>query len=216
MSVAALEKLRNRYLQVPFVGTVPAIKLAAACSSNRKIGLLASERTVSDPYTDALIAEFAGDCEIIRRGDGELISFVENNLISSDRESRLAAVSPGVQYLCDAGADTIVLACTHFTHVKTEISDLAGQGTAVIDSCDGVARQASSVFSRICPSAVSGELDAADGIHSSESAESIPGEFYITGLPQGKTLAYYKELAAFSGLLWKGKAVLSKTTRKTV
>ncbi|MDR1748618.1 MAG: glutamate racemase [Spirochaetaceae bacterium] len=192
MSVAALEKLRSRYLQAPFVGTVPAIKLAAARSLNRKIGLLASSRTVADPYTDALIAEFAGDCEIIRRGDGELISFIENNLVSSDRESRIAAVSPAVNSFRSAGADTIVLACTHFIHVKDEIAELAGTEVSVIDSCDGVARQAASVFSRISSSGIP------------EGPGS--GEFYVTGFPEGKTESYYEELASFSGLLWKGRA----------
>ena len=62
MSVAALSALRERF-SVPFVGTVPAVKLAASASKNRKIGLLATERTVCDPYTDDLISRFAPDCE---------------------------------------------------------------------------------------------------------------------------------------------------------
>ncbi len=205
MSVSALEKLRNRFLQVPFVGTVPAIKLAAARSSNRKIGLLASSRTVSDPYTEALIAEFAGDCEIIRRGDGELVSFVENGLVSSDRETRCAAVAPAVSCFKGAGADTIVLACTHFIHVKDEIAELAGPGTLVIDSCDGVARQAVSVFSRVY----------SHGMLVSDSAESGCGEFFITGFPDGKTESHYEGLASFSGLLWKGEASRQSPLRRS-
>ena len=141
ISVAALPALRARY-SIPFVGTVPAIKLAAAHSVNRKIGLLATERTVTDPYTDALIAKFASDCEIVRIGDSKLISRIESELLTATREERVKAVSPSIERFKAAGVDTIVLACTHFLHVSEEISEVAGEGIRIIDSRDGVVHQA--------------------------------------------------------------------------
>jgi len=141
ISVAALATLRATY-GIPFVGTVPAIKLAAAYSSNRKIGLLATERTVTDPYTDGLIAEFASDCEIVRIGDSRLISRIEAELLTATPEERIKAVRPSIERFKAAGVDTIVLACTHFLHVSDEIRDVAGNGIRIIDSRDGVVHQA--------------------------------------------------------------------------
>jgi glutamate racemase len=141
ISVAALGALRERF-PVPFVGTVPAIKLASARSKNRKIGLLATERTVRDPYTDELIARFAPDCEFVRIGDSALISRIERELVTASHEERLAAVRESIGRFRAAGVDTIVLACTHFLHLSEEFREVAGDGIEIIDSREGVAQQA--------------------------------------------------------------------------
>jgi glutamate racemase len=141
ISVAALAALRERY-SIPFVGTVPAIKLGAAKSVNRKIGLLATERTVCDPYTDDLIGQFASDCEVTRIGDSKLVSRIESELVTAGREARIEAVKPSIERFRAAGVDTIVLACTHFLHVSDEIREVAGPDITIIDSREGVVQQA--------------------------------------------------------------------------
>ena len=62
-SVVALSLLREEF-GIPFVGVVPAIKPAGEYSENGKIGLLATRKTVEDPYTDTLINEFASSCRV--------------------------------------------------------------------------------------------------------------------------------------------------------
>ena len=79
MSVTALPFLRNHFPDVPFIGTVPAIKLAAELSHNGRIGLLATNKTVTDPYTKELIEKYASDCLVFSRGDSDLIDFIEHN-----------------------------------------------------------------------------------------------------------------------------------------
>lgn len=141
ISVAALTALRERF-PIPFVGTVPAIKVAAGLSKKRIIGLLATELTVNDPYTDNLVSRFASDCRIIKRGDSVLVAAIENGLVTASREQRLAAITPALDEFRNAGVDTIVLACTHFLNVTEEIRELAGPDIAVIDSRNGVVQQA--------------------------------------------------------------------------
>jgi len=184
ISVAALATLRATY-SIPFVGTVPAIKLAAAQSVNRKIGLLATERTVTDPYTDALIAEFAPDCEIVRIGDSKLISRIESELLTAKREERIKAVSPSIERFKAAGVDTIVLACTHFLHVSEEISEVAGKGIRIIDSRDGVVHQAL-------------RLVAPDNHGHSESA------CFISGGITSEMEERYQTYAKIFGITWGG------------
>ena len=76
MSVNALEALRSEFSDVKFVGTVPAIKLAASVSKNRRIGLLATHATCENPYNIELKNKFASDCTIVNRADPQLISFI--------------------------------------------------------------------------------------------------------------------------------------------
>lgn len=141
MSVAALKTLRECF-SVPFVGTVPAIKLAAASTENKKIGLLATRHTIEDPYTEDLINQFAKNCSVFKRGDGELISFIEHHLFTASHEERLKAAEPAVSFFNKCGADTIVLACTHFLHLIKEFEELSENNIKIIDSREGVAKQA--------------------------------------------------------------------------
>ena len=62
-STIALSELRARF-EVPFVGTVPAIKPACAQSSAKRIAVLGTQGTVSREYTRALIREFASGCDV--------------------------------------------------------------------------------------------------------------------------------------------------------
>jgi glutamate racemase len=184
ISVAALGSLRVTY-SVPFVGTVPAVKLAAANSVNRKIGLLATERTVTDPYTDKLIADFAPDCEVVRIGDSRLVSRIERELVTASREERIAAVRPSIERFRAAGVDTIVLACTHFLHVNDEIREVAGPGIKIIDSREGVVQQAL----RLVP--------PRDFSHSD-------GACYITGGVTSEQEARWQTYANLFGISWGG------------
>lgn len=146
MSVTALAAVREAFPSVPFVGTVPAIKLAAAVTENKCIGLLATRQSVSNPYTEKLIADFASDCRVVKRGDPDLIDFIEKKLFTASPEERVAAVTPAVEYFRSQGADTIILGCTHFIHMAEDIQKAAGSSVRVIDSRDGVVKQAMRVI----------------------------------------------------------------------
>ena len=59
ISVTALDGLRSLFPNLPIVGTVPAIKLAAKVTRNKRVGLLATNATVRHPYSQKLILDFA-------------------------------------------------------------------------------------------------------------------------------------------------------------
>ena len=114
-STIALDHVR-RALDLPVVGTVPAIKPAAEMSRSRVIGVLGTEATVRQPYVDDLAERFAADCTIIRHGSPELVDLAETKLAGEQvtvADVRAAALplfgAPGAKRM-----DTIVLACTHF------------------------------------------------------------------------------------------------------
>src|SRR5436190_14781887 len=82
-STIALDHVRAA-LDLPVVGTVPAIKPAAELSKSRVIGVLGTEATVRQPYVDDLAARFAADCTNIRHGSPELVELAEAKLGGAD------------------------------------------------------------------------------------------------------------------------------------
>lgn len=192
MSVAALEMLRGTF-SVPFIGTVPAIKLASSVSIQRKIGLLATRHTVEDPYTDDLINRFASDCTVVKRGDSDLVSFIEHHLFTATYEQRCNACLPAVEFFKANGTDTIVLACTHFIHLLKEFEQVAGSDIRVIDSRDGVARQALRVFE-----------SSGFQVSLEEISDVLDQAVYVTGLHSKSDEDEYRSWCALSGVPFMG------------
>lgn len=142
ISVTALEHLRSAFPSVPFVGTVPAIKQAASVTKNHRIGLLATRRTVDEPYTAELVRQFASDCTLIKRADPLLIDFIEKDFFTASDADKKAAVKPALDFFSEHKADTIILGCTHFLHLSDVIQDELGAKVRIVDSKEGVVNQA--------------------------------------------------------------------------
>jgi len=140
-STIALEHVRSA-LDLPVVGTVPAIKPAAEMSKSRVIGVLGTEATVRQPYVDDLAARFATDCTIVRHGSPELVELAEAKL--GGDEIGIDAVRTAAQPLFDAPdgsrIDTVVLACTHFPLLDDELR-AAFPGIDYVHGGDGIARR---------------------------------------------------------------------------
>jgi glutamate racemase len=139
-SVSALSALRARFPGMTFVGTVPAVKPAALKSASGKIGVLGTERTVSDPYIARLAEETGMGVEIIRAGAPSLVDFVEKRFLEARAEERRAAVESWVAAFRAAGVDGIVLGCTHFLFLLEEFRAAAPDIT-IFDSVEGVCQR---------------------------------------------------------------------------
>lgn len=142
ISVTALSALRQKFSNVPIVGTVPAIKLAATVTRNKKIGLLATSATVQNDYIENLERDFASDCEIVCRGDDDLVSFIEHKFFDATEKEKCDAVSPAIEFFCSKNCDTVILGCTHFLHLAEIFQKVAGENIKIVDSREGVANQA--------------------------------------------------------------------------
>jgi glutamate racemase len=141
-STIALDAVRAA-LDLPVVGTVPAIKPAASLSRTRTIGVLGTEATVRQPYVDRLSAEFAADCNVIRHGSAELVDFAEARLRGEPGEAGVCARALAGLFGQPGGEriDTIVLACTHFPLVEAELAAAAPRPVRFVDGKEGIARR---------------------------------------------------------------------------
>ena len=140
-STIALDHVRSA-LDLPVVGTVPAIKPAAEMSTSRVIGVLGTEATVRQPYVNDLASRFAADCTIIRHGSPELVERADAK--RAGEEVSVDAVRAATQPMFDAATgdriDTVVLACTHFPLLQDELR-AAFPKVAYVDGGPGIARR---------------------------------------------------------------------------
>ena len=139
-SVISLAHLRAAF-DIPFIGVVPAVKPAALSSGSKRIGLMATSRTIEDEYTAALIKDFASDCEIFRFGGTDIIDFIENNLHNSGSDVIRSIIKPAADFFIESNVDKVVLGCTHFIFLERELRAMLGDKIELIDSREGVGRQ---------------------------------------------------------------------------
>ncbi|RGP40268.1 Glutamate racemase [Altererythrobacter insulae] len=141
-STIALGMVRD-VLEIPIVGTVPAIKPAAAMTQSGVIGLLGTAATIRQAYVDNLEAEFAGDKTLLRHAAPGLVEAAEAKLRGENLDQM--AIANAVSALRDMPGgdriDTVVLACTHFPLLKEELQRAFGPGVRLIDGAAGIARR---------------------------------------------------------------------------
>ena len=205
MSVNALEVLREKFSDIQFVGTVPAIKLAASFSKKRRLGLLATHATCENPYNIELKNKFASDCTIVNRPDPQLISFIEHNAFTASHEECLKAVAPAIDFFRREDCDAVILGCTHFLNFTEVFEEACRPDIKVVDSVDGVVRHALEVLE----GGVAGVSPARRGSEqrSASGGKAFPS-LYITGFRDIEEENQYNVLCSRFGIKFGG--LLSK------
>ena len=141
-STIALDTVRAA-LDLPIVGTVPAIKPAAAISRSRVIGVLGTAATIVQPYVDRLASDFAADCRIVRHGSAALVDLAEAKLRGEaiDPNTFRRIMDEMLEKPDGDKMDTVVLACTHFPLVEAELASVAPRPLTFVDGKEGIARR---------------------------------------------------------------------------
>nr|WP_283773423.1 glutamate racemase [Altererythrobacter sp. KTW20L] len=141
-STIALGMVRE-VLEVPIVGTVPAIKPAAAMTRTGVIGLLGTAATIRQGYVDQLESEFAGGKTLLRHAAPELVGAAELKLRGGSPDPAIfARAAEGLRSQPSGDQiDTVVLACTHFPLLEAELSAAFGGQVAFVDGAQGIARR---------------------------------------------------------------------------
>ena len=155
-TAAAIDYLRAKYPQVPFVGLEPAVKPAALRSKTGVVGVLATAGTFHGRLYNETKAKFAKNVTVLAVQADEFVIEVEKlrgcevEKLRGARAARIEKiVRRRVEPLLKAGADKIVLGCTHFPHLKPVIEKVCAGRAEVIDPSDAVARQAKRVLERL-------------------------------------------------------------------
>ncbi len=144
-STLVMSHLRAEY-EVPFVGTVPAIKPACASSKTKLVSVLGTKGTVKREYTKALIRDFAGGCQVTLVGSASLAALAEAALggAAVDDADIFAELAPCFVADDDDAAvrtDTVVLACTHYPLLMDRLVKLAPWPVDWIDPAPAIGRR---------------------------------------------------------------------------
>lgn len=152
-SAAALHSLRDSHAGVSFVGMEPAVKPAASSTGTGVIGVLATETTFHGRLFASVVSRFGGSARIVPAACPEWVDLVESGEIAGpDAEE---AVRTRVEPLIAAGADLLVIGCTHFSFLAPLITAVADERAQILDPAVAVAAQTARLSSE---SSGSGEL----------------------------------------------------------
>jgi glutamate racemase len=137
-TAAAAEAIRAA-IDLPVVALEPGVKPAVALTRSGVIGVLATTRTLHSERFQRLVGNHANGVRVIAQPCPGLAEAIETLGPDSAEVERLldAFVAP----LAAAGADVVVLGCTHYPWVAESIARRMPAGTTLLDTGEPVARQ---------------------------------------------------------------------------
>lgn len=138
-TAAAIDELRSEWPDVPFVGMEPAVKPAALGSKSGVVGVLATRGTFNGRLYRETSSKVSDTVRIIECIADEFVDLVERGVVSGVEAEN--AVRRRIEPLIAAGADRIVLGCTHFPHLKHLMENVANGRAEIVDPSDAVARR---------------------------------------------------------------------------
>ena len=134
----AIAQIRDE-LAIPVIGVEPGIKPAAMQSQNGIVGVLATEATLKSDKFNALLATLPGNCQVIKQAGAGLVPLIEAG--DANSEETLELLAEHLEAIQIAGADTLVLGCTHYPFLRKSIRKLLGESITLIDTSEAVVRQ---------------------------------------------------------------------------
>ncbi|MGQ0586687.1 MAG: glutamate racemase, partial [Gammaproteobacteria bacterium] len=138
-SAAALKALRARHPDVAFVGMEPAIKPAALHTKSKVVGVMATPGTLQGRMFALAVERFAAGITLVNQPCPGLVERIEAGEL--DTPATEALLRELLAPMLRAGADAIVLACTHYPFVGPLLRRIAGEAVHIIDPAPAVTRQ---------------------------------------------------------------------------
>jgi glutamate racemase len=146
-TVLAIDGLRRRWPAMRFVGVEPGVKPGLARSRTGRIAVMATPATASSQRLATLIRRHAEGERVHVYPCPGLAEAIERGVVAGPALTTILA--PVCQAIAEAGADTVVLGCTHYPFVADALRQLLGPGVELVDTADAIAARAASLWT--CP-----------------------------------------------------------------
>ena len=144
----AIDALRAEFPDVPFVGLEPAVKPAAKAG---RVGVLATRATLDSPRYRALRRKYLADRPVREDACVGLVPLIESEAPGSP------ALLEKLHYILDPmladNIDALVLGCTHYPMISTDIRTVCGPEVTIIDPSPAAARQVERLLAANDPAA---------------------------------------------------------------
>ena len=143
---AALPQLQEQ-LRVPVVGVIaPEAHAAVQATRNRRIGLMATQATVSARRYEELVHALDAGVELVPVACPRLVPLIESD--DPFAAETTDAVREYAEPLKAAGVDTVVLGCTHYPIVRPILQRVFGRGVTLVFSAEETAREVAETLAR--------------------------------------------------------------------
>ena len=139
---AALPALRDELAdRVPVIGVVrPESRLAAAATTNGRVGLIATPATVaSGAYEQALAEASGGSARLHSVASAELAPMIQDG--GEVDERTVECVERACAPLQGAQVDTMILGCTHYPLVRPVLQRTLGREVQIVSSGEAIAAE---------------------------------------------------------------------------
>jgi len=147
-TAAAIEDLRQKF-DIPFVGMEPAVKPAAAMTKTGVIGVLATQGTFKGSLYLATSEKYARkkEVKIVEQVGEGLVELVESGKVDTPETEQL--VRKYIDPMIAAGADCVVLGCTHYPFLEKVIRRIAPENLNVINPAPAIAKRAEILLEKV-------------------------------------------------------------------
>ncbi|HZQ65258.1 MAG TPA: glutamate racemase [Gaiellaceae bacterium] len=143
---AALPELQES-LSVPVVGVItPEAHAAVQATRNRRVGLLATQLTVSAGRYERLVRTLDAGVRLTSVACPRLVPLIESD--DPFGPPTVEAVREYAEPLKQAGVDTVVLGCTHYPLIRPIFQRVFGRGVTLVFSAEETAREVAETLAR--------------------------------------------------------------------
>ena len=130
----------QRHYDVPVVTVIePGVKVALSATRNGRVGLIATEATVTSRAYDATMEQLGPKVDLVSQACPKFVDFVERGDTTS--EALIATAEDYLTPLKDAGVDTLILGCTHYPLLAGVIRYVMGDGVVLVSSAEATANE---------------------------------------------------------------------------
>ncbi len=161
-TAAAIQTLRSSY-NIPFVGMEPAVKPAALNSTSGVIGVLATQGTFKGELYLRTLHKFAAHTKVLEQIGTGLVELVESG--NTHSEEALQLLKRYISPMMEAGADHVVLGCTHYPFLTDTIRKIAGDSMVIVNPAPAIANRTKELLQNTV----------------SSKAQELCNQFYTTG-----------------------------------
>jgi glutamate racemase len=142
VTTTLIDRLRA-VITTPLVAVEPMVKPAAEQTKTGVIAVCATPTTLASARYRELKDTYAQGITVIEPDCSQWTRMIESNNLDKTH------VTDSIQAACQAGADVIVLGCTHYHWIEDLIRLAAGPGVTVIQPEPAVVRQLTKVISEL-------------------------------------------------------------------
>ena len=140
---AAISDIREKYPHIPIIGIEPALKVAIDHTTDGKILVLATNRTLLEKKFKKLSDQFSQSRNIVSLPLPGLVEIIENG---EDYQEKSYAYLKDALSMVDKDLSSVVLGCTHYPFIKPSLRRIFSEEMLIVDGSEGTARRLKEVL----------------------------------------------------------------------